>query len=125
LDGLALGVGAGVGVVGASLLTDAYDALLILTLAWGARGLVRIMNWWLIASAGQTVGKRWVNIRIARLDGSRPGFLHGVVLRTWLPGIAGFAFGVLWIIDVLAILRSDQRAIHDHLARTLVVRCEG
>src|SRR5262245_52296345 len=41
-------------------------------------------QWYLIATTGQTLAKRWFRIRIVRLDGSLPGFVHGVLLRSWL-----------------------------------------
>jgi uncharacterized RDD family membrane protein YckC len=80
-----------------------------------------------VARTGQTIGKRLVEIRVVRLDGTPPGWAHGVLLRNVVFGIgvylAGFVF-VGWLIglaDALLLFSPDHRTLHDRLAGTRVV----
>jgi hypothetical protein len=60
-----------------------------------------------------------------RLDGSRPGFLRGVVLRSWcghLPALIPFAGQACLVLDALFVLRPDGRTLRDFIAGTRVVR---
>lgn len=84
-----------------------------------------IYQWYLVATRGQSLAKRWLKMRIVRADGSPPGFLYGVILRSWLPlGISaipgvGRAFG---FIDAVAIFSGDKRqCLHDLFAGTKVI----
>jgi uncharacterized RDD family membrane protein YckC len=83
-----------------------------------------IYQWTLIATTGQSLAKRWLGIRIVRLDGQLPGFGRGVVLRVWiLLGLTSIP-QVGWIIglvDALFIFGSERRCLHDYLAGTRVV----
>jgi uncharacterized RDD family membrane protein YckC len=83
---------------------------------------------YLLTTTGQSLGKRWLKIKIVRLDGSQVNFVTGVLLRNWLfmllqylPGIAT-ASGIL---DSLFIFRSDRRCLHDFVAGTKVVQLKG
>ena len=79
----------------------------------------------LLCSKGQTIGKRLLGIRIARLDdGTNPGFLGAVLLRGFVPGMISAVplVGALFsLVDVLCIFREDRRCVHDLLAGTRVV----
>ena len=83
-----------------------------------------VFQTYLTAKTGQSLGKRWLGIRIVKMDGSNPGFVHGVLLRSWIliaanaVPAAGNAFS---LVDVLFIFRSDQRCVHDLIAGTQVV----
>ena len=80
---------------------------------------------YLIATTGQSIGKRWFKIRIVRLDGSRINFITGVLLRQWL--FALFQY-IPWVgsaavlLDPLFIFRTDRRCIHDFVAGTKVIQ---
>lgn len=82
---------------------------------------------YLLSTQGQTLGKRWMKIRIVRLDGSPAGFVHAFLLRSVVSGLprliplAGNAFS---LIDALFIFRQDRRCIHDLIASTRVVVAE-
>ena len=84
-----------------------------------------LLQWFLIANYGQTVGKRVFKTKIVRVDGSPPDFFHGVVLRSWLgclPAlvpIVGYAYVV---VDSLYVFRRDRRTLRDRIAGTRVVR---
>lgn len=77
-----------------------------------------------IVTRGQTLAKRWLSIKIVKIDGSRVGFLDGVVLRAWLPFLMGLIpvlgsfFGLA---DALAIFGQDRMCLHDRIAKTKVV----
>lgn len=91
---------------------------LALLAGWGVLGLVQ---WSLLASAGTTLGKRVVGIRIVR-DGQPPGFVMGVLVRRLVPRIASLAtFGLVGLVDVVPVFAPDRRAVHDRIAGTFVV----
>lgn len=41
-------------------------------------------QWYLVATSGQTLAKRWMKIKVVRLDGGPVGFVNGVFLREWI-----------------------------------------
>ncbi len=81
-----------------------------------------IIQWNLIATRGQTLGKLVVCIRMITMDGRLPGFLHGVVLRNWVRALLGAFVPLFGLIDVLFIFSDSKRCIHDYLAGTRVVQ---
>lgn len=86
---------------------------------------IAIYQWVLISRTGQSLGKKWLGIRIERIDGARLTFGTGVFLRNWVPKLIGSVpyMGALFqLIDCLFIFRDDRRCIHDHIAGTRVVR---
>jgi uncharacterized RDD family membrane protein YckC len=83
--------------------------------------LFLVLQWTMLAREGQTIGKKIMGIRVVdRFTGEPPGFLRAVVLRCWCNAL-------LWLLppyalfDALRIFRTDQRCLHDVLARTIVV----
>jgi uncharacterized RDD family membrane protein YckC len=79
----------------------------------------------LTSRTGQSLGKRIVKTRIVKLDGSPPGFMHGVFLRTWVTGLLGaipYLGTLVSLADLLMIFRSDRRMLHDHIAGTNVIQ---
>jgi uncharacterized RDD family membrane protein YckC len=106
-------------------------------LASGAAVLgLSILQWYLITTRGQTLGKMVANSRIVRLDGQPVDFLHGVALRNWvialpswllpLVGISttgglGHLMTAVGIVDALFIFRADHRCLHDLMAGTKVI----
>ncbi|MBU0551875.1 RDD family protein [Myxococcota bacterium] len=83
-----------------------------------------ILQMFLIATRGQSLGKMVVGTRIVMVDGRDVGFLHGVVLRSWIVGALGFIpiLGpIISFIDPLFIFGEDHRCMHDHIAGTRVV----
>jgi len=77
-------------------------------------------QWFLLATSGQTIGKKLLMIRIVSTNGKLPGFLQAVVLRNWLRVVFSFVpfFG---LIDALFIFSDSRRCLHDYLASTRVV----
>lgn len=79
----------------------------------------------LLASKGQSIGKRAMGLRIVNVaDGGNPGFASAVLLRWWLPGLLyviscpGLLF---YLVDTLLGFRQNRRCLHDLLAGTVVV----
>lgn len=78
----------------------------------------------LIARTGQSLAKRWFRIRIVRTSGEPAGFLHGVVLRSWVFDalcIIPTVWVALRVADGLAIFGASARTLGDRLADTRVV----
>ncbi len=85
-----------------------------------------IVQVWMLTTRGQTIGKRLLAIRVVKKnDGSLPGFLHGWLLRNFVPAViavvpyVGFLFVV---VDACFIFAADRRCVHDHIAGTRVVK---
>jgi uncharacterized RDD family membrane protein YckC len=79
----------------------------------------------LLTKRGQTIGKRGMGIKIVKLDGSAPGFVHAVLLRGFVNGlISGVPYlgAVYALVDILMIFRDDRRCLHDMIASTRVVK---
>lgn len=84
----------------------------------------QIFQWYLVATTGQSLAKRWLGMQIVRLDGALPGFLHGVVLRSWIVlAIAYIPYlgQLVALVDVLMIFGEERRCLHDHIAGTRVI----
>ncbi len=88
--------------------------------------IVTVINLVLLTRCGQTLGKKWTGIRIARIeDNGNPGFVKAVLLRGFVNGAIGSVpmIGPVYsIVDLCFIFRDDRRCIHDHLAGTRVVK---
>lgn len=138
---------------GTRLAAALIDGLLIAALLWGisrvtpwnvfapnaASGMARIMvtnlvigfiafsliNGYLLATQGQTLGKRLLGLRIVRPDGERAslarllGARYGVGYVVSLVPVAG---GIYGLIDSLLIFRESRLCLHDNIANTIVVR---
>jgi uncharacterized RDD family membrane protein YckC len=81
-------------------------------------------QWFLIATTGQSLGKRWCRIKIVRSESHPVGFVHGVLLREWVRILVGFVPFVgmaLTVLDDLFVFRADRRCLHDLIAGTRVI----
>ena len=125
LDQLFAALVAAPAVIGAVAL-EKSDSLIRATAAVTLLTLVPfgVYQFFLVAR-GQSLGKRIAKNRVVRLDGSAPGFVHGVLLRNWLffgvsafPGVGTIAN----FVDIGMIFRADRRTARDHLAGTRVIR---
>ena len=89
---------------------------------------IAIYQWYLVAHTGQTIGKKWMRIRIVKVDGSPVGFGDGVVLRDWVMRGIGFIpclGGLISLVGILMIFGQERRCLHDHIAGTKVVKTLG
>lgn len=87
-------------------------------------GLV-VVNLVMLASRGQTIGKRAVGVAIVRTDGS-PAELWRILLVRMLPlqvvQLVPLLGPIVGLVDPLFIFRDDRRCIHDLIADTKVVQ---
>ncbi len=116
------------------LSTMDVSRLVLAAVLLGIGGLsLLIVQVWLLSTRGQTVGKKLMGIRIVKLaDGSNPGFVSAVLLRSLVPGIIStvlnavipflFLGWIFFLADACFIFREDRRCIHDHIAGTIVVK---
>jgi uncharacterized RDD family membrane protein YckC len=93
----------------------------------GAVGFVifLVLQGFLLATRGQTVGKTLLKLRIVRSDGS-PASLARLVGLRYLPTMVITLLPVLGglyaLIDSLLIFRESRRCLHDTIADTIVVK---
>lgn len=83
-----------------------------------------VYQWYLVATTGQSLAKRWLKIKIVMLDGSPVTFMSGVFVRTWVVAILGaipYIGGILALADPLMIFSATRRTLHDRMAGTKVV----
>lgn len=136
IDGLlALAAAAPAGVVLAFMVFKAGGSITSIgeaeLMVYGLVGLMAIMvlafmgyQWYLISTTGQSLGKRWLGVQIVRVDGSPLGFVHGVILRSWILGALGNVPGVgpiVGLVNALMIFGEERRCLHDLIAGTRVV----
>jgi len=83
--------------------------------------VILIYQAYLLTTAGQSIGKKLVHIKImkANTGGSR-GFVTNVLLREIVNSLLAL-IPLYAIVDILFIFRDDQRCIHDMIAGTRVV----
>jgi uncharacterized RDD family membrane protein YckC len=97
---------------------------LVLTLLVAAF-VFALMQGWLLATQGQTIGKRLLGLRIVRPDGERASIARLIGLRYGV----GFVVAIIPVvnmlyslIDSLLIFRESRRCLHDNIADTIVVK---
>ena len=91
----------------------------------GATLIGLIVYLWLnlkqMAATGQSLGKKWLGIKVVRSDGSPCSLSRLIWLRNvvnWLVSIIPF-YG---IVDVLWIFGEERQCLHDKIADTIVVK---
>jgi uncharacterized RDD family membrane protein YckC len=91
--------------------------------------LAKCIQWFRLATRGQTLGKSLLGIKLVKNDGSDVDFVSAVVLRNWVLGVAQSClsyFGAcVFLLDSLIIFGEDQRTLHDHIASTRVVEVDS
>lgn len=86
--------------------------------------ILTFIQWTLMATSGQTIGKKVMGIQIIRIsNGKVGGFLRNVVIRSWL-NIALCMIPGYFFIDSLCIFRRDRRCLHDLFSGTAVVNVQ-
>lgn len=80
-----------------------------------------MLNGFLLATRGQTLGKRLFNIAIVDLNNQPSGALN-LLLNRYLIQVAMIVIPLLNFADVLLMfVRTDRRCLHDLIARTKVI----
>lgn len=87
-----------------------------------AAGLFALNFIVLAGAADRTLGKWVTGLRIVQVDGARLGFVHACLRHLLGYGLTVLSLGTGYL---LAALRTDGRALHDLVARTIVVRDDG
>ncbi len=103
---------------------DEPDAVILILVAgmFAAMTLpLLVYQWYLISKTGQTLGEKWLGIKIVKLDGSPVDFMTGVVKRNWLVMVLSMFVGCIRLVDILVIFGDERRCLHDHIAETKVV----
>lgn len=86
--------------------------------------IIAIVQIYLISTSGQSIGKKLLGTKIIKMDGGEAGFVHGVLLRSWLMGVLTnipIAGMFIAIIDPLLIFGDERRCLHDKIAGTQVI----
>ena len=97
------------------------------TLLLGGIGFVTflVLNGYLLANHGQTIGKRLVKTRIVSVHDEKPlPFGKLISLRyvpVWVVSQVPVLGQIINLVNVLFIFRADRRCIHDHIAGTKVI----
>jgi uncharacterized RDD family membrane protein YckC len=84
-----------------------------------------VYNLMLLYRDGQTIGKKLLNVRIVRTDGSRAGLariLFVRILPVTLLGMIPFLGFFISLTDPLLIFRDSRQCLHDQIADTVVVK---
>lgn len=86
-----------------------------------------VYQWALVATHGQTLGKRLLHIGVVKLDGSLPGFGGGVVLRSWVVSLMYLVplLNLVVGVGILLIFGRQRRCLHDLIAGTRVVALDA
>ena len=113
---------------------ESLDTMSVLRLMVGGPGttitILALIAWciitaWLVATNGQSIGKRLVGIKVVRTDGSRASFARIFLLRNLINGLPNLLpyVGLLYqLVDPLLIYQESRQCLHDKIADTIVVR---
>jgi uncharacterized RDD family membrane protein YckC len=88
-------------------------------------GMSLAINGYLLAKNGQTVGKKLMNIKIVRTDGSKATFQRIVGMRllpVWAVSAIPIVGALVTVVDVMFIFRENRKCLHDNIADTIVVK---
>jgi uncharacterized RDD family membrane protein YckC len=84
-----------------------------------------IYNVRLLAEHGQSIGKRYIGIKVVSSNGE-PATLGQLILRRYilfqLLGLIPYLGALIGLVDVLMIFGEEQRCLHDRVADTIVVK---
>lgn len=100
----------------------APDAMGVL-LAVSVLGMLGILGYQchLANESGQSIGKRMMNIRVVRSDGSPASLGRIILLRNVVPHAIGSLCGIFGLVDACLIFGQERRCLHDLIADTIVV----
>lgn len=94
----------------------------------GVVGSLGMMGYqlYLLATSGQSLGKRLMGIKVVRTNGSAVDLGRLILLRNVVPGFINLITCSLFgLVDPLFIFATDRRCLHDHVADTKVVKVSG
>ena len=88
-------------------------------------GVFVLIQSYLLATRGQTIGKRLLGLRIVRSNGERVAIGRLLGLRYfvgWIITMIPFIGVVFALADSLLIFRDSRKCLHDNIADTIVVK---
>lgn len=89
------------------------------------QSLFLLLNGFLLANHGQTIGKKIMNIKIVDMKGNQVGLIKLYSLRylsfSFISQIP-LAGGLISLLNVLFIFGNQRRCLHDQLASTQVIK---
>ena len=88
-------------------------------------GLFIALHGYLLATQGQTIGKKLLGLRILRSNGERASLGRLLGLRYflgWVLLVIPFAGAIYGLADCLMIFRDSRKCLHDNIADTIVVK---
>jgi uncharacterized RDD family membrane protein YckC len=107
--------------------TSALDtAMVIVVVGWGVG--FTVFQWYRLVTSGQTLGKKWMDVRVVTVYGGPLTVRSVVVMRGIVPFVLGFVpavGGIFALADALFVFRDDRRCIHDFMAGTEVIELLG
>jgi len=80
---------------------------------------------YLLATQGQTIGKKLLGIRIVRTSGEKVDAVRVLGLRyvlIWAIAMIPVVGWIFSLVDVLMIFRDSRKCLHDNIADTIVVK---
>lgn len=86
--------------------------------------LVASVQWYLVATTGQTLAKKMLGMKIIKTTGEDVNFVSGVVMRSWIPGAIGWiplVGGLFGLVNPLFIFGDEHQCLHDKIAGTKVI----
>ncbi|MDR0901588.1 MAG: RDD family protein [Opitutaceae bacterium] len=85
-------------------------------------GLAFIIQGWLLATRGQSIGKSIMHVRVVLLSSGDepPGLVAGVLVR-WLAMRLLYVVPIVPIADFIFLFREERRCLHDYVAGTRVI----
>ena len=88
-------------------------------------GLFVLVQGYLLATQGQTIGKKLLGLRIVRSNGEAVGIGRMLGLRYFLGWVLTMIpfIGVIYALaDALLIFRDSRKCLHDNIADTIVIK---
>ena len=76
---------------------------------------------WAQLAWGQSLGKRLMNIKVVRLNGTDVELWRLLLVRNLAPVVISQACGLFGLVDALFIFGAEQRCLHDLMSDTIVV----
>jgi uncharacterized RDD family membrane protein YckC len=105
-------------------MSDPNSELALALMAIGFLPILVVQSW-LISSTGQSIAKKILKTKVVTMSGEPPGFVRGVLLRSWLLvalSAIPMVGSLVGLADALMIFRADRRTLHDHVAGTTVIQ---
>ncbi len=104
---------------------DLQNRLMMIAVLWGGALPINIYQWSLVSRTGQSLGKKWLRLKVVKVNGSPVDFMAGVLLREWLMTVVGSIPMIgpfVNLFDALMIFGGERRCLHDRFAGTKVVQ---